>query len=99
MQDQGPPNALSPPLPFARGLRGRCPACGGGRLFQEFLRLENGVPSHHTFSRIFRLLDPSAFAACFGRFLTDLGAAGAGVVAIDGKTLRRSFDAAADRSR
>jgi uncharacterized protein (DUF983 family) len=37
MQDQGPPNALSPPLPFARGLRGRCPACGGGRLFQEFL--------------------------------------------------------------
>ncbi len=67
-------------------------------LFREFLRLENGVPSHDTFSRVFRLLDPSAFAACFGRFLTDLGAAGAGVVAIDGKTLRRSFDAAAGRS-
>ena len=67
-------------------------------LFREFLRLENGVPSHDTFSRIFRLLDPEAFAACFGRFLTDLGAASAGVVAIDGKTLRRSFDAAAGRS-
>lgn len=67
-------------------------------LFREFLRLENGVPSHDTFSRIFRLLDPVAFAGCFGRFLADLGEAGAGVVAIDGKTLRRSFDTAAKRS-
>lgn len=67
-------------------------------LFREFLRLENGVPSHDTFSRIFRLLDPTAFAASFGRFVADLGKAGAGVVAIDGKTLRRSFDAAAGRS-
>jgi len=64
-------------------------------LFREFLRLENGVPSHDTFSRIFRLLDPAAFATCFGRFVSDLGAAGAGVIAIDGKTLRRSFDGAA----
>ncbi|HEV7367905.1 ISAs1 family transposase [Arenibaculum sp.] len=64
-------------------------------LFREFLRLENGVPSHDTFSRIFRLLDPAAFSACFGRFLDGLGAAGEGVVAIDGKTLRRSFDDAA----
>jgi predicted transposase YbfD/YdcC len=64
-------------------------------LFREFLRLEHGVPSHDTFSRIFRLLDPSAFAACFGRFLDGLGARGEGVLAIDGKTLRRSFDGAA----
>ncbi|MCW2245413.1 putative transposase YbfD/YdcC [Azospirillum fermentarium] len=64
-------------------------------LFRDFLRLENGIPSHDTFSRIFRLLDPAAFAACFGRFLDELGAAGAGVLAIDGKTLRRSFDDAA----
>ncbi|BAI72011.1 transposase (plasmid) [Azospirillum sp. B510] len=64
-------------------------------LFRSFLRLENGVPSHDTFSRIFRLLDPVAFAACFGRFLEGLGTAGAGVIAIDGKTLRRSFDDAA----
>jgi predicted transposase YbfD/YdcC len=64
-------------------------------LFREFLRLEHGVPSHDTFSRIFRLLDPAAFASCFGRFVEDLGAAGEGVIAIDGKTLRRSFDDAA----
>lgn len=63
--------------------------------FREFLRLEHGVPSHDTFSRVFRLLDPAAFAACFGRFLDELGAAGDGVIAIDGKTLRRSFDDAA----
>lgn len=64
-------------------------------LFREFLRLKHGVPSHDTFSRIFRLLDPAAFAACFARFVEDLGAAGEGVLAIDGKTLRRSFDDAA----
>lgn len=68
-------------------------------LFREFLRLENGMPSHDPFSRIFRLLDPAAFSACFSQFVKDLGAAGAGVVAIDGKTLRRSFDRAAARSR
>lgn len=67
-------------------------------LFREFLRLENGIPSHDTFSRVFRLLDPDAFASCFGRFVEALGAAGEGVIAIDGKTLRRSFDTAARRS-
>lgn len=64
-------------------------------LFRDFLQLQNGVPSHDTFSRIFRLLDPKAFATCFGRFVEALGAAGEGVIAIDGKTLRRSFDNAA----
>jgi predicted transposase YbfD/YdcC len=68
------------------------------RLFREFLKLENGLPSHDTFSRIFRLLDPAAFAGCFGRFVERLGAAGQGVLAIDGKTLRRSFDRAAKAS-
>jgi predicted transposase YbfD/YdcC len=67
-------------------------------LLREFLSLENGLPSHDTFSRLFRLLDPQAFGRVFGAFLDDLGAAGAGVVAIDGKTLRRSFDRAAGRS-
>ena len=67
-------------------------------LFGEFLRLENGVPSHDTFSRIFRLVDPAKFSTCFSVFLNDLGAAGEGVLAVDGKTLRRSFDTAAKRS-
>lgn len=67
-------------------------------LLREFLRLENGLPSHDTFSRVFRLLEPEAFGRAFGAFLCDLGADGAGVLAIDGKTLRRSFDRAAGRS-
>lgn len=67
-------------------------------LFREFLSLENGLPSHDTFSRLFRLIDPAALAAVFTRFLDILGEDGAGVVAIDGKTLRRSFDRAAGRS-
>jgi len=67
-------------------------------LFREFLDLENGLPSHDTFSRIFRLLDPAAFETSFQQFLDALGARDSGVVAIDGKTLRRSYDAAAARS-
>ena len=67
-------------------------------LFRDFLKLENGLPSHDTFSRLFRLLDPVAFAACFAHFLDGLGTAGRGVLAIDGKTLRRSFDHAASGS-
>lgn len=64
----------------------------------EFLALEGGPPSHDTFSRIFRLLDPAAFHAAFQRFVADFAAARAGVVAIDGKSLRRSFDRAAGAS-
>jgi hypothetical protein len=67
-------------------------------LLREFLSLENGLPSHDTFSRLFRLLDPQAFGRVFAAFLDDLGADGLGVLAIDGKTLRRSFDRAAGRS-
>lgn len=67
-------------------------------LLREFLSLENGLPSHDTFSRVFRLLDPAAFGRAFEAFLADLGADGPGVLAIDGKTLRRSFDRAAGRS-
>jgi predicted transposase YbfD/YdcC len=62
------------------------------------LALENGLPSHDTFSRVFRLLDPAAFGRFLEASLVDLGADGAGVLAIDGKTLRRSFDRAAGRS-
>lgn len=65
---------------------------------REFLELRHGPPSHDTFSRIFRLLDPDRFGACFCRFMASFAAAREGVVAIDGKTLRRSFDRAAGQS-
>lgn len=47
---------------------------------------------------MFRLLDPLAFGQAFEAFLSDLGSDGPGVLAIDGKTLRRWFDRAAGRS-
>lgn len=66
-------------------------------LLRRFLRLPGGVPSHDTFSRLFRLLDPTAFETCFGRFVAAFASRvetgeDDPVVAIDGKTLRRSFD-------
>lgn len=62
------------------------------------LRLRHGIPSHDTFSRVCRLLDPAPFEACFTRFMQHFAEGLQGVVAIDGKTLRRSFDRAAGRS-
>lgn len=67
-------------------------------VLREVLRLEGGTPSHDTFSRIFRLLDPAAFHAAFQRFMADFAAARGDVVAVDGKSLRRSFDRAAGSS-
>lgn len=67
-------------------------------LLRGFLALEHGIPSHDTFSRVFRLLNPQAFAAAFGCFMAAFGEAArigvlAGVVAIDGKCLRRGYAA------
>lgn len=64
-----------------------------------FLRLPNGIPSHDTFNRVFRLLRPKPFQACFSRWMQSLVEATSGrIVAIDGKTLRHSFDHAAGAS-
>jgi predicted transposase YbfD/YdcC len=65
---------------------------------RQFLPLKHGIPSHDTFSRVLRLLDPSAFAACFTRFMQRFAENLQNVVAIDGKTLRRSFDRASAQS-
>ena len=67
--------------------------------FERFLRLENGIPSHDTFGRVFSRLDPQEFLTCLHNWLRglrltlkDRG------IAIDGKTIRRSFDNAQDKS-
>ncbi len=65
---------------------------------REFLVLEHGVPSHDTFSRVFRLLDPEAFGACFQRFMARFSETCQGVIAIDGKVVRRSYDKASGTS-
>ncbi len=59
---------------------------------RRYLRLENGIPSHDTFGRLFGLIDPDEFEAAFRRWVSaivpSLGTDA--VVAIDGKTSRRS---------
>lgn len=65
---------------------------------RQFLRLKHGVPSHDTFSRLFRHLDPAKFHECFLKFINSFTAGLSGVVAVDGKTLRRSFDRASAKS-
>lgn len=60
---------------------------------KQFLELPNGIPSHDTFNRVLRLLDPVQFQACFLSWMQAVAEETQGeVVAIDGKTLRRSFD-------
>jgi predicted transposase YbfD/YdcC len=65
---------------------------------RSFLKLENGLPSHDTFSRLFRLLDPEQFRIVFQRFMARFAETVQGVIAIDGKVLRRSFDKARGKS-
>ena len=65
-------------------------------LLRLVLQLQHGVPSHDTFSRVFRLLDPQAFEAAFRRFMAGFAKANGlelrGVVAVDGKALRGAFE-------
>lgn len=49
-------------------------------------------PSHDTFSRLLRRLDHAAFAAAFAAFMAGFSRAAPGVVAIDGKALRRAYE-------
>jgi predicted transposase YbfD/YdcC len=63
-------------------------------LLRDLLDLEHGIPSHDTFSRVFRLLDPEQFEAAFRRFTATFAQKGglSGVVAIDGKAVRGAFE-------
>ncbi len=65
---------------------------------RTFLDLPNGIPSHDTFRRVFMLIDPDAFEAGFTAWVGSLADRfEREVVAIDGKTVRRSFDHGRDQ--
>jgi predicted transposase YbfD/YdcC len=61
--------------------------------FSERLELVNGIPSHDTFRRVFSLIDSTQFERCFIGWTQEIRCAVDGdIIALDGKTLRRSFD-------
>lgn len=65
---------------------------------RRFLPFENGTPSHDQLGLIFGALDAAAFQNCFIAWTQALSGAIQGVVAIDGKTVRRSFDRTGNKS-
>lgn len=63
--------------------------------FKTFLALPNGIPSHDTFGRVFSRLDPKQLEKCFQRWMAAMAeCTGGQLIAIDGKTIRRSFNKA-----
>ena len=66
---------------------------------RHFLALPNGIPSHDTFGRVFSRIDPGQFQRCFTDWVRGVSELTQGqVIAIDGKTLRRSHDRSAGKS-
>jgi predicted transposase YbfD/YdcC len=67
--------------------------------FRTFLELPNGIPSHDTFRYLFNKLDPEAFEQCFMDWVAELCTASDGrLIAVDGKTIRRSLDVAGGKA-
>lgn len=61
---------------------------------RTFLELPNGIPTHHTFNRVFSAIDPDCFSACFVRWAAGIcTAVDEEIVAIDGKALRCALNA------
>lgn len=60
---------------------------------KTFLELPNGIPSHDTFNRVFSMINPTEFQACFVSWIRSVAQITDGeVIPIDGKKLRRSYD-------
>lgn len=69
------------------------------RWLKTFLELPHGIPSHDTFTDVFARLKPEAFEQCFMQWMQKLvQLSGGKLVAIDGKSLRRSAEHAWDAS-
>lgn len=62
------------------------------KYFSKLLDLKNGIPSHDTFSRIFREIDPRDFMDCFMRVLDGIYLESGNHIALDGKAIRAARD-------
>lgn len=67
------------------------------RWFERYLPLKHGIPSHDTFGSVFGALNPTQFEAAFSSWVKMIAEPG-GVVALDGKTVRRSHDKGVGKS-
>ena len=66
---------------------------------KKFLKLPNGIPSHDTFARVFGSIDTQEFQKCFLNWVQSINKITEGeIVAIDGKTLRHSYDKKSKKS-
>lgn len=69
------------------------------KFLAQFLDLSAGIPAHDCFNRVLGALKPAEFEKCLLSWITALHeVTGGQLVAIDGKTLRRSYDAASNKS-
>ena len=72
-----------------------------GRLHLDFLRgflpFRDDIPSHDTLCDVLNAIDPEVFARCFGDWIAGLRDGAPDVIAVDGKTSRRTHDRAKDR--
>lgn len=65
---------------------------------RRFSPFEHGVPCKNTFARVLSALDPTVFKECFIAWVQSFQLAVKEVIAIDGKTLRKSFDRSQEQS-
>ncbi len=66
---------------------------------KTFLDLPHGIPSADTFARVFSIINAEQFELCFSQWAREVNrSCGGKLIAIEGKTIRRSFDTAAEKS-
>ena len=66
--------------------------------FRKFLDLTYGIPSHDTFNDVLNRLNPHEFHEAFTRWITELSKQKEGIIALDGKVMRRTLDKASGMS-